>query len=292
MLQKLLRALLRPPAALLCLLLPLSTAALVYTMHCLEEADPLRLAAYVLSAYTLAALCLRLPALCRSIRRRWMKEPHLRRWREDVHLRAKVTLTGQVLWNGGYAVLQLGLGLYHHAAWFYSLTVYYLSLALMRFFLLRHSLRYRPGQERQGELRRCRLCGWLFLLMNLSLSGIMLLMLREDRLPHHYEITTIAMATYTFTSLAVAIINLHRYRRYNSPLLSVSRAISLAAACVSMLTLERSMLTTFDTGKLTQQGQTLLMALSGGAVSACIIFMAVYLLIRARSAQEEPHGNK
>lgn len=291
MLQKLLRALLRPPAVLLCLLTPLSAAALVYTMRHLEETAPLRLVSYVLSAYTLAALCLRLPSLCRGIRRLRRENPHLRRWQEDIHLRAKVTLTGQVLWNGGYAALQLGLGLYHHAAWFYSLAVYYLSLALMRFFLLRHSLRYRPGQERRGELRRCRLCGWLFLLMNLALSGMMLFMLREDRLPHHHEITTIAMAAYTFTSLTMAIINLHRYRRYNSPLLSASRAISLAAACVSMLTLERSMLTTFDTGQLTQQGQTLLMALSGAAVSACIIFMAVYLLIRARSTQEEPHGN-
>ena len=67
----------------------------------------------------------------------------------------------------------------------------------------------------------------------------------RNRTFHHHEITTIALAAYTFTSLTFAIINTVKYRKYHSPVYSASKAISLASACVSLLTLESTMLTTF-----------------------------------------------
>ena len=80
--------------------------------------------------------------------------------------------------------------------------------------------------------------------------------------------------------MAIAIVNLIKYRRYNSPLYSASKAINLAAACVSMLTLESTMLTTFNDGSLTPEAVRLFLALSGIAVSAVIITMAVMMIVR------------
>lgn len=279
--KKLGRGVFYPPAALLAVLLPLAAFALIYAMVTLPETHPLRIGAYVLSFYTLTIWCLRLPAIVRHLRRVKTENRLLRRWFSDPRLRMNVTVTGNVLWNGAYAALQLGLGVTHHSAWYYSLAGYYTCLAVMRFFLVRHTLRHTPGTELRRELAYYRACGWIFLMMNLALSGMMLSMIRQTRVTRHHEITTIAMAAYTFTTLTVAIVNVIRYRRYRSPAMSASKAISLAAACVSLLTLENTMLQTFRQGNMTLQTTRLFLVLSGAGVSLFIIIMAVYMIVQS-----------
>lgn len=279
--KKMGKTLLFPHIAVLILLLPVAIGVMLYGMMTLGDDHPLTIASYVLSAYTLTIWCVRMPAIIRYWKSFKQENRYAKRWLEDVRLRMKVTLTGNVLWNGAYAGLQLGLAIYHDSAWFYSLAAYYFLLALMRFFLMLHTIQHEPGEKMNQEIRHYRTCGWIFLAMNLALSGMMLLMIEENRLMRHHEITTIAMAAYTFTSLTMAIVNVVRYRRYQSPVFSASKAISLAAACVSMLTLENTMLTTFSSQEMTEQTQTLFLAISGGAVSAFIIAMALYMIVKA-----------
>ena len=102
-----------------------------------------------------------------------------------------------------------------------------------------------------------------------------------NRTFNHHEITTIALAAFTFTSLTLAIISNIKYRKYNSPVYSASKAISLASACVSMLTLESTMLTTFGDGTMTLTGRRILLGLSGGVISVFIIAMAIYMIVQA-----------
>ena len=138
------------------------------------------------------------------------------------------------------------------------------------------------------ELTRYRACGWVFLLTNLALSGIMFYMIYEHRVTRHGEIITITMAAYTFTTLTMAIINVIRYRKFNSPILSAAKAI--AAACVSMLTLENTMLVSFNKGAMPQQIVRLFLALSGGVVSAFIIAMAIYMIVQANRKLKSLEG--
>ncbi len=275
------KSVLFPHMFFLLLLLPFSAAALVYAMLFLNETEPLRIASYVVAFYTLIIWCVRIPDMFRFIITFKKENKYLHRWQSDVRLRTNVTLTGSFLWNGAYAALQLGLGIYHDSIWFYSLAAYYCSLAVMRLFLVQHTLRHKPGDNLKKELKHYRTCGTIFLFMNLALSGMMLQMIRENRIVQHHEITTIAMAAYSFTSLTLAIINVFRYRKYNSPAISAARAISLAAACVSMLTLEHTMLTTFQTTDMTRQTKQLFLGISGGAVSAFIIAMAIYMIVQS-----------
>lgn len=284
------KALLFPPAAVLIVLTPIATASLVYAMLRLEEADPIRIGTYVLSSYALTILCARIPRLVRTLREFKDSNRYLKLWTDDVRLRTNVTLSGSVLWNGAYGALQLGLGIYHRSAWFYSLAAYYATLAAMRLFLVRHTMRHKPGEQMRQELTRYRACGWVFLLTNLALSGMTFYMIYENRAVRHNEITTITMATYTFTTLTMAIVNAARYRKFNSPAVSAAKAISLAAACVSMLTLENTMLTTFRSETMTPEKTRLLLALSGGAVSVFIIAMAVYMIVQANRKLKSLEG--
>lgn len=279
--KKICRACLFPPAAVLAVLLPLSGAGLSYSFLRLEETDPVRLGAYVVAFYTLLVWCLRMPRILAGCRRFRRENRYARRWLGDVRLRVKVTLWGSALFNSAYALMQLAMGIYHGSSWFYALAAYYCSLALMRLGLVRHTAQHGPGENMARELRRYRGCGWIFLLTNLSLSAMIFYMIYENRLVQHHEITTIAMAAYTFAALTLAIVNVVKYRKYQSPVYSASKAISLAAACVSMLTLEDTMLRTFRNETMTPQVERLFLALSGGAVSLFIITMAVYMIVKA-----------
>jgi hypothetical protein len=100
-----------------------------------------------------------------------------------------------------------------------------------------------------------------------------------NRTFNHHEITTIALAAYTFTSLTLAIISNIKYRKYNSPVYSAYKAISLASACVSMLTLESTMLTTFGGDTMTAIEQKWMLGATGGAISVLIVTTAVYMIV-------------
>ena len=130
------------------------------------------------------------------------------------------------------------------------------------------------------ELRKYRACGIVFLVMNLALSLMIFFMVYWNRTFNHHEITTIAMAAYTFTSMTMAVINVVRYRMWGSPVYSASKAISLASACVSMLTLESTMLTTFSDGTMSLTARRVMLGASGGVISVFIIAMAVYMIVQ------------
>ena len=278
--RKLLKALLFPPVGVPLALVPVSAAALVGAFLYMEEASPVRIAAYVLSFYTLVVCCLRLPLLARRLNAFKQKSPLLRRWFADPHFKNRVTLRFHVLWNTAYACFQLGLGAYYRSAWFLSVALYYFSLAFMRFFLVREAYTSQTGVQTCKALDCYRLCGRVFLVTNVAFSSMIFYMLKENRAVHHHEITVIAMAAYTFTSLTLAIVGFIRLRR-KSRVLSASRSITLAAALVSLLTLEETMLNTFRTESMTPRVRWLFLALSGGAVSLFLIHLAVLMLLRS-----------
>ena len=66
----------------------------------------------------------------------------------------------------------------------------------------------------------------------------------------------------------------------NSPVYSASKAISLASASVSVLTLESTMLTTFNDGTMDLTTRRIMLGASGGVISAFIIAMAIYMIVQ------------
>ena len=118
--------------------------------------------------------------------------------------------------------------------------------------------------------------------MNLYISVITLFMIKFGRTFEHHMITTIAMAAYTFGALSLAIVNVVKFRKYKSPVFSASKAISLTAGCVSMLTLESTMLTTFGTENGMGDGEKrLLLALTGAVICAVVMAIAIYMIVES-----------
>ena len=278
--KKLGKALLFPHIAILIALVPVATVLLVYAMAVVGTESVLAYISYVLAAYTLTVWCCKIPDLIRFIKTVKNENRYARLWLEDTRLRVNISLFGSLAWNVLYGLFQIWLGIVHRTFWFGSLGAYYICLAVMRYFLVSHTRRYAPGERMRTELVKYRACGWVFLVMNLALSLIVFFMLYWNRTFRHHMITAIAMAAYTFTAFAVAIVSMVKYKRYSSPVFSAAKAISFAAACVSMLTLTSTMLTTFNDGTMDPFARKMMLGSVGVAVILVVIGMAVGMIAR------------
>jgi len=278
--KKLLNRLIYPPIPLLLILLPISTAFLVISMVFLGVESPISIVSYVLAAYTLTIWCFRIPYFIDLFKTLRNENKYVKRYFEDRRFRIKVSLYSSLIFNTIFVIFHLWLGIYHGSFWYCSLAGYYLFLTVMRYRLVRYTTKFEPGADMRTELVKYRNCGIIFLLMNLMLSLIIFFMVYFDRSSVHHEITTIAIAAFTFTKLTTAIISIKRYRKYNSPVFSTVKAVSLAAACVSMLTLEATMLTTFGgDGSIDFAARRLMLALTGAVVVIFIIAMAINMIV-------------
>lgn len=286
--RKLLLDLLFLPLPLVVLLVPVAAALLIYVFLWEGVHPAVTYGAYFLSAYALTLVCVRAPALWRRVARFRDTNPYILHYRGDPRLRVGLSLTGTLAGNLFYALLQLGLGLIHHSIWFYALTGYYALLALMRAFLLRAVRSGEPGADLPREYRLYGRCGLLLVPMNLTLAVVVTFMVWQNRGFSYHPIATIALAAYTFFSLTMAIVQMVRYRKYRSPVLSASKSISLVAALVSLLNLETAMLTAFGTQEEALFRQ-IMTAATGGAVCIAVLAIALWML---RRAHKELHPSK
>ena len=278
--------LLYPHLAVIICLLPISVAFLVLSLIYLGTESILAILSYLLAFYVLLVICFRVPKMIKIFETFKQENKYVKKWFSDVHLRMNISLYGSLIWNIAFAIFQLVLGFYHKSFWFYSMFAYYVMLGIMRFFLVKHTRKYKANEETTIEAKKSILCGYLLIAMNLALAVIVFFMVYWNKTFYHHMITTIALAAYTFFTFTFAIINLVKYRKYKSAVYSSAKTISLIAGAVSMLTLEATMLTTFGTNESPLFSQ-LMLSLTGAAVIGFAITMAVIMIVKGNKQLKE-----
>ena len=293
-LKKLIK-LLYPPAWAIIILVPLCTAALIFTFINGLETFPLAYVIYVISFYTLSVVVLKcikfFPKYYRRIRKSIYNHPLGNKYFTDPKFKTHINLYISLGVNLLYIGLNIVSGFMYHSAWFYILAFYYTILAAMRFLLVRFVNHVGIGKNPLKELYRSRLCGYILLLVNLALSGAVLMILYQNKGFKYNGILIYAAAAYTFYITTLAIINLIRYRKLGSPVMSTAKIINLAAALVSMLSLETAMFSAFGEN-LSAENQRLMIALTGGGVSIIIITMSVYSIVKNSKTIKNIKGGK
>ena len=167
-----------------------------------------------------------------------------------------------------------------HSWWFMVLAVYYVIMAVMRYILVRYVRIQKIGTDILSEWKRSRICAYILLLINLSLSGAVLMILYQHRGYDYPGMMIYVMAMYTFYSLTMSIVELVKYRSLASPIMSTAKIVSLSAALVSMLNLETAMFAQFG-GDMAQQDQNLMIMLTGAGISITVITLSVMLIAKA-----------
>lgn len=270
------KKLLFPPVWVMVLLTILSAAGLVAVFLNGWETSIVAYAVYILAFYTLSTVTvfcvMELPKQFRKIKKKVLDNPLGNRCMTDKVFRTKVSLYLSL----GINVLSWYL---YQSWWFVCLAVYYVILSVMRFLLVRYVRLNELGANRYGELRRSLACSYIMLLLNFFLSGAVLMVVYQNRGYEYHGIMIYIMAMYTFYTATHAIINLIKYRKFESPVMSTAKGISMAATLVSMLNLETAMFAEFG-AEMSKQNQQLMIMLTGGGIAITVIVMAVYMIVR------------
>ena len=260
--------LLFPPLWITCVLTAGCAMALFQIFSRGIESSPAAYAVYTLSFYTLLVLSF---AVGKNIPR-W----HFR-IREIVYGNS---YTRQYVTDAVFKTqINLACSLALSTNWFAVFAGYYAVLSCLRILLFQNLFGKRKRENPLRELKRARFCSGILLTVNLVLSALVLMMLYR---PHEFGdmgVLIYVAALYTFSALAVSLTGLIRFRKYNSPVLSVSRMISLTASLVSLLILETAMLSQFG-GDMSLSTQNIFIAATGAGISIVIIVMALYMILR------------
>lgn len=245
--------------------------------------------AYILSAYALIITItgiirivqlLRKPKELHPLLKKVVSIPVIGRLLKENTFRTQIALYPGFLINVVYVIWKLSFGIYYKSAWFISLAFYYFVLAWMRLSLIRPFSEKGGEIRKKSELKRYRFCGASLLVINIALTGIVVLAVKKDNGFIYPGYMIYVMAMYAFYSVIMAIINLVKYRKYGSPVLSAAKVISLTTAMVSMFSLESAMLAQFADARQTTF-KKIMTECTGGVICAIVIGMAVYMIFRS-----------
>ena len=282
--KKIGKKLLFPPIWLMLLLAVVSAVLLVTVFVKRWDQQVIAYFTYVLSFYTLSVVTLFcvmvLPKQYGVLKQKICDHPLGNRYMTDRVFRTQISLYLSLTISLLYVGINLWSWTFSHSWWFVVLAIYYVIMAIMRFLLVRYVRIRKIGTSILDEWRRSRLCAYILLLVNLNLSGAVLMILYQNRGYDYPGILIYVMAMYTFYSTTHAIVDMVKYRALGSPVMSTAKIVSLSAALVSMLNLETAMFAQFG-ADMAQKDQNLMIILTGAGISITVVTLSVILIVKA-----------
>lgn len=283
--QTLLNKFLHPPKWTLFTIVPLVFTLLLWVLATERDEGALAYAVYCMSAYCLIAMLLPLPEYIRKIKagvmhsltRTTFGEKYVR----DIAFRGSVSICQGMIMNFLYVAFRTFVGIRYASAWFISMAVYYLVLGVMRLYLIRSYKR----RNAQAELKCYRRTARLLFLLNIPMGGMIVLMVRANSSFSYPGYIIYLSALYTFYTVTVSVMNIVKFRRVGSPILSAAKVLNFVAALMSLLGLQTAMIARFSTnGEVFRKTMN---AITGGGVWLFVILIAVYMLISSKNIEAE-----
>ena len=230
---------------------------------------------YGLSAYSLTALCVKLPAAIRKTRD-WMKNhPGVEGLLKNQEMHFKLELYFEQFINFAYGIFKIISGVIVGSAWIGADGIYNFVQALIQLFQILR--RKKPGTL-EKQWRSYRFCGVLILLMHLTLIGIVFQIVNWNRVEESGEIMIIATAAFAFYKFISAFIDLAKDRKHTHPVDSSVRMLELSQSFFAIFSLQAGLLHTFGTGESWEHWLNLAV---GCTVCLLTVAMGIYMIRRA-----------
>lgn len=283
--RKLLQKLLHPPGWVLIFVPLLSFAALaaVFIRQCPENI--LVYLIYSLSAYSLTIWLAALLGLTKraksammgsKLMRKAAASPITGRYFKDLAFRGSISIYQGMAVNFFYVAFRVVAAIRYASVWFLSMAIYYLVLGGLRAYLIVCYCRRTPELE-----RRCyHTTAWFLFLLNIPMGGMIVLMVRTDSGFSYPGYVIYLSALYTFYTMITSAINLIRFRRLGSPILSAAKVLNFVAAMMSILGLQTAMISRFSENG--EDYRKMMNAITGGFVYGIVILIAIYMLLHGR----------
>ena len=194
-----------------------------------------------------------------------------RRLQDDRRFRivtgAAATLTVNLLYGAGHVVL----GILEGSVWLLVMAAYYILLGVMRFGAVLTERRH------ASERFVMRLCGGMLMALALVMGGATAISLAENNAVPHGIVIMLTIAIYIFWKMTMAIVHTVQAHQSGTPLTRTIRNITLASALASLLTMQRSMLVSFD-GDMTAEAALILNICTGSAVCILVFLLGLNML--------------
>lgn len=182
---------------------------------------------YAISAYTLAALCGKLPGGIRSGKQWLSRHSKLQELLSSRELRFRGELYLNQIVNFAYGSFKIGSGMILGSAWIGCDGIYNLAQALIQLFQI---LRRKNARTPEQQWSAYRFCGVLILLMHLTLTGLVFQTVTWNRADEHGEIMVITTALFAFYKVITAFVSIAKDRKHVCPVDSSIRMLNLAQA--------------------------------------------------------------
>ena len=266
------------------LLLVIASVALLVYAFALPDANPvIAYAGYFVSAYTLAVVCVSMPKIYRTAKQGLHSNAYSEKFLTDKMLRTEFFLYLSCGFSIIYAVFKFSAGVYYRSVWIGAVAVYYIIVSLMRFGLIkryRYNLQYENEREqRLFGLKSYRFCGILMFVLNVAVTGLVIQLIWHGETYRYPGFLIYAFAAYSFYCIGMAVRNMAKHRKLETPVLAAAKMLSFACALMSILATQTAMLTQFGDGNTTFP--RIMNAATGSVVCFLIFGLAVWMVRRA-----------
>lgn len=197
----------------------------------------------------------------------------LRRFKEDAKARTELFLKAGLSVNVLYALYNIFIGVKYSSVWFFSVAVYYIMICLIKFFLITRGF---SGGKR--ELLNLRTCGVMMLLLNITVSGLIVLMIIQNKSHVYSPWVILWTAGYTLFRITATIVEGIRLRKNMNPTMSAVKSLNLTVALMSLFSLQASVL---DRIKIDAALKQHLNVFTGSIVGGLVILIALRTILLA-----------
>lgn len=276
---------LHPPKWVSAVIPPFSFAALIITFAVQNLRNALAYFIYSMSAYSLVILIAALPGLTKQAKsammgsrlmRKVAASPITGRYFKDLAFRGSISIYQGMAVNFFYVVFRIAAGIRYASVWFVSMAVYYLVLGSLRAYLIVYYRRRTPELE-----RRCyHTAAWLLFLLNIPMGGMIVLMVRTNSGFFYPGYVIYLSALYTFYTIVTSGLNIVKFRKLGSPILSAAKVLNFISAMMSILGLQTAMISRFS--EHGENYRRMMNTITGGFVYGIVILIAIYMLLHDR----------
>ncbi len=262
----------------------LAFALLIYVFSFHLEDTPIAYVSYLLSTYALIIFCIWFYKICEFSNNAIKTSKTYYLYKEHELLMTKIGLSFATLLHFVYGIFKLGTGIYYMSWWFITFAIYYLILCLMKLSIVK-DIKNEVGKNLKREYKKLRLTGVILLFLNLILSGMIVLIIKQNQEITYAGFIIYLVAMYDFYLFISAIINVIKYRKDHSPLLASSKCINLTVAMISMISLEVAMVSEFGTND--NEFKMIMTSIMGVVVCLINTAMSIYMIVRSNKKLKE-----
>lgn len=202
----------------------------------------------------------------------------LKRIFNDKLYRRKTIELFSLIFSGVFGVFNGILAITSHSVWFFMFSIYYIALSLGRFgiYLFKKD---KGKKDILNDIKLYRNSGIFLLIMNFAIGVAVLQIVFIEKGFNYPGLFIYAVATYAFTKITLAIINISKTRGTKNYIEISLRSINLIDASVSILALQTALLTEFsdpNTDFCIANG------LSGTAVFLFTLVFGIFMIVKSR----------